>query len=272
VAPSRRTPNEGDTVAFAELKDVRIHYELAGPANAPVVMFSNSLGATLSMWDAQMPEITKTFRALRYDKRGHGQSSVPPGPYTIEQLGRDAVALLDFLKLDTVHFCGLSIGGQTGMWLGVNAPKRLKKLVLCNTGAIIGTSEAWNARIEAVRKGGTKAVSAAVIERWFTASFRANQPAEISKIQQALESISPEGYAGCCAAVRDFDCREKLSAIQTPTLVIAGAHDPATPPADGRFVAEKIPGARYVELEAAHLSNIEDRDRFIQELGKFLGA
>jgi 3-oxoadipate enol-lactonase len=259
-------------VAFAELKDVRIHYELAGPADAPVVMFSNSLGATLSMWDAQMPEITKTLRALRYDKRGHGQSSLPPGPYTVEQLGRDAVALLDFLKLDTVHFCGLSIGGQTGMWLGVNAPKRLKKLVLCNTGAKIGTSDAWNLRIEAVQKGGVKAVSGAVIERWFTAEFRAKEPAVVSKIQQALEGNSPEGYTGCCAAVRDFDHREKLGAIQTPTLVIAGAHDPATPPADGRFVAEKIRGARYLELEAAHLSNIEDRDRFTAEVGKFLAV
>jgi 3-oxoadipate enol-lactonase len=259
-------------VAFAELKDVRIHYELAGPANAPVVMFSNSLGATLSMWDAQMPEVTKKFRVLRYDKRGHGQSSVPPGPYTVEQLGRDAVALLDFLKLDTVHFCGLSLGGQTGMWLGLNAPKRLKKLVLCNTGAKIGAPEAWNSRIDAVRKGGMQAISAAVIERWFTAGFRAKEPAVVSKIQQALESNSPEGYTGCCAAVRDFDCREKLGAIQTPTLVIAGAHDPATPPADGRFVAEKIPGSHYVELEAAHLSNIEDRDRFTVEVGKFLAA
>jgi 3-oxoadipate enol-lactonase len=259
-------------VAFAELKDARIHYELAGPANAPVVMFSNSLGTNFSMWDTQVPEITKKFRVLRYDKRGHGQSSVSPAPYTIEQLGRDAVALLDFLKLDTVNFCGLSIGGQTGMWLGVHAAERLKKLVLCNTGAKIGSPEVWNPRIEAVRKGGVKAVSGAVIERWFTAGFRAKEPAAISKIQQALESTSPEGYTGCCAAVRDFDCRERLGAIQTLTLVVAGAHDPATPPADGRFVAETIPGARYVELDAAHLSNIEDRDRFTAEVGNFLAA
>jgi 3-oxoadipate enol-lactonase len=262
----------GDRVAFAELRDVRIHYELVGPANAPVVMFSNSLGTNFSMWDAQASEVTKTFRVLRYDKRGHGRSSVPPTPYAIEQLGRDAVALLDFLKLDAVHFCGLSIGGQTGMWLGVHAPKRLKKLILCNTGAKIGSPEVWNPRIDAVRQGGLKAISGAVIERWFTAGFRAKEPAAISKIQQALESTDPEGYTGCCAAVRDFDCREKLGAVQTPTLVIAGAHDPATPPADGRFVAEKISGARYVELDAAHLSNIEDRDRFTAEVGQFLAA
>jgi 3-oxoadipate enol-lactonase len=257
---------------FAELKQGRIHYELVGAANAPVLMFSNSLGTNLSMWDAQMPEVRKKFRVLRYDKRGHGQSSVPSAPYTIEQLGRDAVALLDSLQIDTIHFCGLSIGGQTGMWLGVNARHRLSKLVLCNTGAKIGSSEVWNTRIDAVRQGGVKAVSGAVIERWFTAGFRAKEPAIVSRIQQMLESTNPEGYAGCCAAVRDFDYREKLSDIQTPTLVIAGTHDPATPPVDGRFAAERIPGARYVELEAAHLSNWEDRDRFTAEVSQFLAA
>jgi len=257
---------------FAELKDGRIHYNLAGPANAPVLVLSNSLGTNLSMWDAQMPELTKKFRVLRYDKRGHGQSWIPPAPYTIEQLGRDVIALLDFVQVDTVDFCGLSIGGQTGMWLGVNAPKRLKKLILCNTGAKIGNPEVWNGRIDAVQKGGVKVVSAAVVERWFTAGFRAKDPDSISRVQRMLESTNAEGYAGCCAAVRDFDYREKLSAIQTPTLVLAGTHDPATPPADGRFVAEKIRGARYVELNAAHLSNIEDRDRFTAEIGHFLAA
>jgi 3-oxoadipate enol-lactonase len=257
---------------FAELKDGRIHYNLAGPANAPVLVLSNSLGTNLSMWDAQMPELTKKFRVLRYDKRGHGQSWIPPAPYTMEQLGRDVIALLDFVQVDTVEFCGLSIGGQTGMWLGVNAPKRLKKLILCNTGAKIGNPEVWNGRIDAVQKGGVKVVSAAVVERWFTAGFRAKDPDSISRVQRMLESANAEGYAGCCAAVRDFDYREKLSAIQTPTLVIAGTHDPATPPADGRFVAEKIRGARYAELNAAHLSNIEDRDRFTAEIGQFLAA
>jgi 3-oxoadipate enol-lactonase len=257
---------------FAELKDVRIHYELAGPEKAPVLVFSNSLGTNFSVWDAQMPEVTKRFRVVRYDKRGHGQSSVPGAPYTIEQLGRDVVALLDFLHIDKAHFCGLSIGGQTGMWLGVHAAKRLRKLVLCNTGAKIGSPEVWNARIDAVGKGGVKAVSAAVIDRWFTAGFRAKDPGCVSKVQQMLERTSPEGYEGCCAAVRDFDYREKLSGIQAPTLVIAGAHDPATPPAEGRFVAEKIPGARYVELAAAHLSNIEDRHRFTTEVSRFLAA
>ncbi len=257
---------------FAELKNARIHYELVGPEKAPVLVFSNSLGTDLAMWDAQVPEVARKFRVLRYDKRGHGQSSAPLGPYTIEQLGRDALALLDFLHFEKVHFCGLSIGGQTGMWLGLNAADRLNKLILCNTAAKIGTPEMWNPRMEAVRKGGTKAVSAAVIERWFTAGFRAKEPNEITKIQRVLESADTGGYVGCCAAVRDFDVREKLSAIRTPTLVIAGTHDPATTAADGRWAAEQIPGARYVELDAAHLSNIEARARFTAEISQFLAA
>jgi 3-oxoadipate enol-lactonase len=257
---------------FAEFKDVRIQYELAGPTTAPVVVFSNSLGTDLTMWDAQAAALTKKFQVLRYDKRGHGQSSAPAGPYTIEQLGRDVVALLDSLRLARVHFCGLSIGGQTGMWLGVNAVERLNKLVLCNTGAKIGAFEAWNTRIETVRKSGMKAVASGVIERWFTPRFREKEPATVAKVQRVLEGVDREGYAGCCAAVRDFDYREKLGAIQTRTLVIAGAHDPATPPAAGRFVAEKISGARYVELDAAHLSNIEDGERFTAEVSAFLSA
>jgi 3-oxoadipate enol-lactonase len=257
---------------FAELKNVRMHYELEGPEKAPVLVFSNSLGTDLTMWNAQAPDMAQKFRVLRYDKRGHGQSSAPAGPYTIEQLGRDVVGLLDFLHLERVYFCGLSIGGQTGMWLGLNAAVRLHKLVLSNTGAKIGTPEIWNPRIEAVRKDGTKAISSGVIERWFTAGFRAKEPTEVARIQRLLENADTEGYVGCCLAVRDFDCREQLRGIRTPTLVIAGTHDPSTPAKDGRWAAEQIPGSRYVELDAAHLSNIEARERFTAEISQFLTA
>ncbi len=257
---------------FADLKDARIHYRLDGPESAPVLVFSNSLGTDVSMWDAQAAPMATNYRVLRYDKRGHGQSSSPAGPYTIETLGRDAVALLDFLRFDKVDFCGLSIGGQTGMWLGVNAGSRLKKLILCNTAAKIGTPDGWNQRIDTVRNSGMKAVAPSVIERWFTAGFRAKQPPEVAAIQRVLESVNPEGYAGCCAAVRDFDVRDKLMGIRTPTLVIAGAYDPATTAAEGQWAAEQIPGAKYVELDAAHLSNIEQRERFTAEIGSFLAA
>jgi len=257
---------------FAHLNDVRIHYEFDGPANAPVVVFSNSLGATLSMWDPQIPAFRKQFRVLRYDTRGHGQSSATPGPYNIEQLARDLLNLFKSLQLDRVHFCGLSMGGMTGMWIALNAPQVLGKLVLCNTAAKIGDTAGWNSRIEAIRSGGMKSVSSAVIERWLSSPFRSSSPGVTASTQRMLESADLDGYIANCAAVRDFDARETIHAIQIPTLVIAGTHDPATTPAEGRFLAKKIPGARYVELNAAHLSNIESQTQFNAEVLGFLNS
>jgi 3-oxoadipate enol-lactonase len=257
---------------FIKSEDARIHYLLEGQANASVILFSNSLGTNYSMWDPQVADFRKKFRMLRYDTRGHGESSVTPGLYSIEQLGKDVMALLDALHLKRVHFCGLSMGGMIGMWLAANAPDRLNKLVLCNTATKIGTPDTWNARIEAVRTGGMKAVASAVIERWFTPAFREKSPAPVTSIHKVLEEINPDGYAACCAAVRDFDYRGQLGRIRVPTLVISGASDPATPPADGRFLVGQIPGAQYVQLNAAHLSNIEDRDQFSKEVSTFLGA
>ncbi|MGB7283163.1 MAG: 3-oxoadipate enol-lactonase [Candidatus Acidiferrum sp.] len=255
---------------FAELEDIRIHYDLAGPANAPVLVLSHSLGENYSMWDPQVPEFQKQFQVLRYDTRGHGQSSVTPGPYTIEQLARDVLALLDKLKFSTVHFCGLSMGGQIGMWLALNAPARLRKLVLCNTAAKIGTPEIWNARVEAVRKGGMKSISAAVMDRWFSADYRANFSENVGKTRLKFEDSDPQGYTANCAALRDFDALEAIGAIRVPTLVVTGTHDAATTPADGRYLADHIPGARYLQLNAAHLSNIEASPRFNAEVRAFL--
>lgn len=252
--------------------DAQIHYSLEGQAGKPALMLSNSLGADFSMWDPQIPEFSKSFLVLRSDTRGHGKSSVTPGPYTIEQLAKDVLALADSLQFERFHFCGLSMGGQIGMWLGANAPERLNRLALCSTAAKIGTPEMWNARIAAVLKEGMKDVAAAAIERWFTAPFRAKNPSVIGKIHEILEATSPEGYAACCAGLRDFDFREKLDNIRTPTLVISGALDPATTPADGQFLARHISGAQYVELNGAHLSNIEDAAGFTQEVCAFLNS
>jgi 3-oxoadipate enol-lactonase len=255
-----------------ESGEAHIHYMLESRSGSPILVFSNSLGANYFMWDPQAHEFRKKLGVLRYDARGHGQSPPTPGPYSIELLARDVIAMLDALDFDRVHFCGLSMGGMIGMWLGVNAPERLNKLVLCNTAAKIGTAETWKARIEAVQKNGMKSVASAILERWFTPAFRQKAPETMASILKMLEGTNPDGYVACCDAVRDFDCREKLSEIRTPTLVIAGTHDPATPPADGRFLAQEIPGARYVELNAAHLSNIEDQDRFNSELAAFLNS
>ena len=257
---------------FVELNDARIYYELSGPSAAPVVVFSNSLGTDLAMWDSQAATLSQVFRILRYDTRGHGRSSVTLGPYTLHQLADDVVGLIDKLELERVHFCGLSIGGMTGMALALRAAQRLRKVVLCNTAAKIGPPEIWNARIEAVRKGGMQSVVPGILERWYTAAFRSASPEAVESTRRTLLSTPVEGYAGCCAALRDADLRNEVAGIQVPVLIIAGAHDPATTPADGRFLAERIAGSRYAELQAAHLSNIEASDAFTMELSAFLKA
>lgn len=257
---------------FAQINDARVYYELSGPADKDALVFSNSLGETVAMWDSQAATLSGQFQILRYDTRGHGKSSTTRGPYTIEQLSRDVLALLDSLHLDRVHFCGLSMGGMTGMWLALHAPQRLRKLVLCNTAAKIGTADNWNQRIDTVHKQGMKSVSSAVIERWFSPRFRASSPQIVSNTQRILEGADVEGYTANCGAVRDFDARGTVASIKVATLVVAGTHDPATTPEDGRYLAAKIQGARYVELDAAHLSNIEQPERFTAELTAFLSS
>jgi 3-oxoadipate enol-lactonase len=257
-------------MAFAELNGLRMRFEWSGLETGPVLVFSHPLGTDLTMWDGQAADFAKEFRVLRYDKRGHGGSSSPAGPYTIEQMGRDAVALLDYLKLDKVIYCGLSIGGQTGMWLGANAPERLNKLVLSNTAAKIGNDDGWNTRIDAVAKGGVKSVSKVVIDRWFTPEFQAKAPAEIEKIRNVFERSDATGYIACCQAVKAFDFREKVGGVRVPTLVIAGMHDPATTPIDTKFVADRIAASKFVELNASHLSNIEQREKYSAAVAEFL--
>ncbi len=257
---------------FVERGDLRVHYALTGAANGPVLILSNSLGTNFSMWDPQLRALESKLRVLRYDTRGHGQTTVTPGPYSIEQLARDVVRLLDALRVERAHFCGLSMGGMIGMWLGVHAAERLNKLVLCSAAARIGTTETWNARIGNVRKAGIKAIAPMVIERWYTPEFRARSPEAVAPIRRMLENASPEGYIACCAAIRDMDQREAISAIRVPTLVISGGKDPVTPPPEGHFLTDRIPGAQYAELQTAHLSNLEAPAQFTSELIRFLRA
>jgi 3-oxoadipate enol-lactonase len=259
-------------MAFAEVKDGRIRYEVAGPQGAPILILSNSLGTNFSMWDPQMPELANKWRVLRYDTRGHGESSVTPGPYSMSLLGRDVLDLLATLSIEKFAFCGLSMGGMIGMWLAVHAPERIQRLVLCSTAAKIGSAETWNARIETVRKGGMKSISTTTMDRWFTARFRNQRPEVVERIKKIVENTNPGGYNACCGALRDSDLRESLSGIRTPTLVVSATHDPATPPSDEHFLADHIRGARYIELDAAHLSNIEQQEKFTSEVVKFLSA
>ena len=258
------------STASISVQQERFNCRLDGPERAPLVVLSNSLGTNLSMWEDQIPALVRRFRVLRYDTRGHGASSVTQGPYTIAQLGRDVVGLLDALKIERAHFCGLSLGGVTGMWLGVNAANRIDRLVLANTAPKIYTHEIWNTRIENVRKGGLESIADAVIGGWLTQGFRDREPAVAARMRAMLTSTPAEGYLGCCAAIRDSDQREAIRGIKSSTLIISATHDKATPPAEGRTMAEAIAGARFVELDAAHISNVERAESFTSALTGFL--
>jgi 3-oxoadipate enol-lactonase len=258
---------------FIKLADGELYYQLDGPSDAPVLLLSNSLGTDLQMWDSQIPAFTEHFRVLRYDTRGHGQSLVTEGVYSIEQNGRDVLALLDALALSKVLFCGLSMGGLIGQWLALNAPERFERLVLCNTAAKIGNPEVWNPRIETVLRDGPAAMQAlreASIGRWFTPAFAQAQAQQVEAVVNSLAQTSPQGYAANCAAVRDADFRQQISHVALPVLVVCGTHDAVTTPADGRFLTEQIAGAEYAEFQAAHLSSIEAGSAFGQRVVTFL--
>lgn len=253
-----------------EANGIKINYQIDGTESAPVLMLSNSLGTNLRMWDKQVPALSKRFRVVRYDTRGHGKTDAPSGPYTFTMLGQDALALMDALKLTKVRFCGLSMGGMIGMWLARNAPSRIDQLVLSNTAAKFGATDVWNQRIATVRASGMKTITDAVIERWFTKEFREKSPKEIDPIVEMLHTTKPEGYAGNCAAIRDVDQRWTIAGIKAPTLVIGGKLDPATPFEAAELIAKHIPGAKLVGLDAAHLSNIEQPEAFTKALDGFL--
>jgi len=256
----------------ARANGVELFYRVDGAAEAPSLVLAHSLGTTLEMWDPQMPAFAKRYRVIRYDSRGHGRSEVVPGPCTMGDLGRDALALLDALRLDRAHFCGLSQGGMVGMWLGSHVPERIGKLVLCNTAPHMDTPAGWNARMEMVRRSGMEAIAEGVMERWFTAAFRARRPEVVGSARRMLLASPPLGYLASCAAIRDVDERAGLPSIRASTLVIAGRSDAATPPAQSRAIAAAIPGARLIELDAAHLSNLEVPDEFGAAVLGFLDA
>lgn len=236
-----------------------------GDPAAPPLILSNSLGTDRAMWAPQLEPLARQFRVIRYDTRGHGASDAPAGAYGLDRLGRDVLELADALGLDRFAFCGLSLGGMTGQWLGVQAPARLTRLVIANSAPYMGPPSGWDARIGVVRGQGMAAIAEAVVERWFTPGFRAD-PANTTPTLATLLATDPQGYAGCCAAIRDMDLRPLLGLIRTPTLVIGGAQDPATPPEQTAALVEGIAGASCVMLEAAHLSNLEQPAAFTTAL------
>jgi 3-oxoadipate enol-lactonase len=255
---------------FVDVNGANTYYELAGASASPALVFSNSLGTNFTMWDAQTTALGNDFEILRYDTRGHGSSAVTPGPYTIAQLTDDVLSLLDRLEIDQANFCGLSMGGMIGMTLALRFPNRVRKLVLCNTAPRIGTAEVWNTRISTVQQKGMAGLTDTVIERWYTSQFRKNSPDQIQATREMLLQTAPDGYAACCAAIRDADLWKALPEIRVPTMIILGKYDPVIPLEQGPLMADRIPGAHYIELPAAHLSNIETSEAFTRELTAFL--
>jgi 3-oxoadipate enol-lactonase len=249
-----------------------IHVEVEGPQDAPVLMLSNSLGTNLHMWDDQVPALTRHFRLVRFDRRGHGGSAVPKGPYSIERLGRDALAVMDGLGIAKVNWCGLSMGGMEGMWLGANAASRIDKLILSNTASYFPDRTMWDGRIEVARDKGLVALVDGTIERWFTAEFRRRSPQAVARIREMFLATDVEGYVGCGAAIRDMDNRSLLAKVSVPTLVIAGRHDMGTTLEAGQFIAEHIPGAKLAVMETAHIANVEQPQLYTDTVLGFLLA
>src|SRR5258708_4812539 len=255
---------------FADLPHARIHYSLSGDNSLPALVLSTSLGTNFSIWDAQVPEFAEHFRLLRYDMRGHGQSSVPPPPYSVPDLVSDLLSLVDSLSIDRFHLCGLSVGGMIGITLALKSPSRLRKLVLCSTAVKIGTLESWNARIETVRTHGMKEIAGATPPRWFTPNFQNNSPDVIAAVVRSIESLNPDGYIGGCCAAPDFYARKTVFGNRRSVVVISPPPPPPPPPPPGCFLADQIPGARYLELNASHISVLEDPQRFTNEVLTFL--
>lgn len=250
--------------------DAQINYQTFGDTSKPTIIFSNSLGTNFSMWQAQIEHFQQDHFVVCYDTRGHGQSSAPQGPYSIDQLGQDVVNLLDHLNIQKADFCGISMGGLTGQWLAIHHPERFNHVIVCNTAAKIGQEQAWNDRAALVREQGLQPIASTAASRWFTEHFIQRNTALVTSLSNDLRASSAEGYASCCEALAKADLREKLKEIHVPVLVIAGIQDPVTTVVDGQFMVERIPNAEIFEIDASHISNIEQPEAFNTVVQKFI--
>lgn len=246
---------------------VDVHHVVTGPPDAPVVVMSNSLGSSLAMWEPQAEALTREYRVVRYDLRGHGRSPAPPGPYAMADLADDVVTLLDRLEVTRAHVVGLSLGAMIAMQMAATSPDRVDRIVLCCTSAHLPPAQQWHDRATTVRCDGVGAVADAVVDRWLTPEFAAASPALVGELRAMVEANSDEGYAGCCEAIAEVDLRPLLRTITAPTLVIAGADDPATPVEHADAIAAAILDARVVTVgPAAHLANIEQPAAITQHI------
>lgn len=249
----------------------RLHYVLEGPADAPVVVFINSLGADLSTWDAQVPALTQHFRVLRYDQLGHGASEVREGPYSMHMLGEDLVHLLDALQIERAHVVGISLGGMLAMWLAIHHPERVDHLVPMCTAPSFGAAAGWYERANSARHHGLDEIADAAAGRWLTPSYAAAHPDVRRRLVEMVRSTPVEGYAGCCEAIAGTDLWDRIEQIAAPTLTIAGEFDAGSPPETLQRIADAIPGAHAIVIpDAAHLANIEQPDAVTSALLAFL--
>ena len=252
--------------------DAQINYQTFGDATKPALIFSNSLGTNFKMWQAQIDFFQQDFFVIFYDTRGHGASSAPQGPYSIDQLGQDVVNLLDHLNVEKAAFCGISMGGLTGQWLAIHRPERFNQVVVCNTAAKIGQEQAWNDRAALVREQGLQPIASTAASRWFTEPFIQSNATVVNNLQNDLAAGSAEGYASCCEALAKADVREQLKDITVPVLVVAGQQDPVTTVVDGQFMVERIANSQLFEINASHISNVELPNEFNQAVKQFIQA
>lgn len=257
---------------FIEIDGEPFHVQVDGPPDGPVLLVSNSLSSDMTMWEDQIPVWSRSRRVVRYDGRGHGRSVVSPGPTTIARLGQDAIGILDALGVLRADFLGLSLGGMVGQWVLTHAPRRIRRAVLANTAAHMGPPDLWNGRMALAAAGGMEATVEPTITRWFPQGFRERHPDTIERMRAMVRRTPLEGYLASCAAIRDMDQRDTIRAITTPTLIIVGANDPATTPADGELIHAAIATSRTEYLQAAHISNVEQPAQFTQSVSDFLAA
>jgi 3-oxoadipate enol-lactonase len=247
-----------------------IHLTIDGPQDAPILILSHPLGADLTIWERQIEPLSAHFRLLRYDSRGHGKSGAPASATSMARLGQDVLDVMDALDIEAADWCGVSLGGMVGQWLGANSPDRFRSMIFSNTSCYYPDKSSWNDRIKAVTANGTSAVVDSVPARWFTPAFVAQEPAAVKALQDILASMSADGYAGCCEAIKAMDHRDLLKDITARVLVIAGEHDLATPLPHSEYLHDHITRSDLVILNAGHISNLERAAEFSQNVLEFL--
>jgi 3-oxoadipate enol-lactonase/4-carboxymuconolactone decarboxylase len=248
---------------------MKTNYKIQGTPNSPVLIFSHSLGTEMMMWDELVPYLLPYFRVLQYDTIGHGNSALPEEEFKMETLGLQVIELMDRLNIDKAYFCGLSMGGLIGQWLGIYHPERFYKIALSNTGARIGDDEGWNLRIKSLQVGGMNSILERTRSIWFTPEFIQNEPSKTESYMHMFLRSDVNGYCRCCTAIRDADFRKDLGKIAIPTLVIAGDQDPVTTIEHAKFLVENIEHASLALLPAMHLAATELPEQFAKVLIKF---